>query len=250
MHYFQFNIGDYIKSTNHLSIEEDIIYRRLLDLYYDTEEPIPNDNPWVIRRLRLGSGHSEKLEIILNEFFTLTDNGRENKRCKEEIEGYKGYIEKQKANGSKGGRPKKPTANPTVNPNVTQKNPKQEPLTTNQCIREKAKRFIPPDIKLITDYFVDRGSTKLEAEKFFYFYDSKNWKVGKNTMQKWKSSASGWMARNGTIKTEQQEATWDSSWAGIEEKGLEHGISQGDNEPPYEFKQRVINEVAKHDRPN
>ena len=131
MHYYQFNIGDYIKSTNHLSIEEDITYRRLIDLYYDTEQPIPNDNPRVLRRIRLGSEYLESLEIILNEFFCLTGKGWENKRCNEDIESYQEYIAKQKANGSKGGRPKKPTAKPAGKPKQTQKKPNQEPLTTN-----------------------------------------------------------------------------------------------------------------------
>ena len=127
MHYYQFNIGDYIKSTDYLSIEEDITYRRLIDFYYDKENPIPNDNPWVLRRLRLGSEYSETLEFVLNEFFTLSDEGWLNKRCDSEISKYRAFLDKQKVNGSKGGRPKKPTANP----NVTQKKPKQEPLTTN-----------------------------------------------------------------------------------------------------------------------
>ena len=41
-------------------------------------------------------------------------------------------MAKQKANGMKGGRPKKTQPKPTANPSQTQNNPKQEPLTTNQ----------------------------------------------------------------------------------------------------------------------
>lgn len=143
MHYYQFNIGDYIKSTSHLSIAEDITYRRLMDLYYDTEQPIPDDNPRVLRRLRLGSEYSDSLEIVLSEFFILTENGWENKRCSEDIQSYQDYIAKQKANGSKGGRPKKPTAKPVGKPKQTQKKPNQEPLTTNHNI------LIPDGINVI-----------------------------------------------------------------------------------------------------
>ena len=57
-------------------------------------------------------------------------------------------------------------------------------------------RFTPPsDIETVA-YFESKGSTNIEAQKFWLFYDSKNWKVGKNKMQKWKSSASGWITRN------------------------------------------------------
>ena len=59
-------------------------------------------------------------------------------------------------------------------------------------------RFTPPtDIETI-DYFISKGSTNTEAEKFLYFYDAKNWMVGKSKMAKWKSSASGWITRNKT----------------------------------------------------
>jgi len=129
MHYYQFNIGDYIKNTLHLSIEEDLAYRRLLDFYYDSEQPIPNDIPWVSRRLRMGS---DIIQSVLNEFFVLTEKGYSNHRADLEIESYHEYMAKQKANGMKGGRPKKTQPKPTANPSQTQNNPKQEPLTTNQ----------------------------------------------------------------------------------------------------------------------
>jgi hypothetical protein len=50
MHYYQFHIGDYRSATAHLTNEEDLAYRRLLDMYYDTEVPIPNDPKDVARK--------------------------------------------------------------------------------------------------------------------------------------------------------------------------------------------------------
>lgn len=130
MHYYQFNIGDYIKNTLHLSLEEDLAYRRLLDYYYDSEQPIPNDIPRVSRRLRMGS---EIIKSVLDEFFELTENGYKNHRADLEIASYHEYMAKQKANGMKGGRPKKTQLKPTANPSETQNNPKhtQEPITIN-----------------------------------------------------------------------------------------------------------------------
>ena len=63
MHYYQFNIGDYIKNTIHLSLMEDLAYRRLLDMYYDSEKPIPTDIPWVSRRLRMDT---DVVQNVLN----------------------------------------------------------------------------------------------------------------------------------------------------------------------------------------
>jgi uncharacterized protein YdaU (DUF1376 family) len=128
MHYYQFNIGDYNKHTMHLSPIEDITYRRLLDMYYDTELPIPNDIPWVSRRLRIEAGI---VKSVLLEFFEPSDDGYKNHRADLEIAAYHGFLEKQKSNGIKGGRPKKTHGIPKPNPSLTQNNPKQEPLTTN-----------------------------------------------------------------------------------------------------------------------
>lgn len=138
MHYYQFNIGDYNKHTMHLSPIEDITYRRLLDMYYDTERPIPTDIPWVSRRLRIESG---VVKSILNEFFEYTEDGYINRRADAEIASYHGFLEKQKLNGIKGGRPKKTHGIPNPNPTLTQNNPKQETLTINQePIKERATK--------------------------------------------------------------------------------------------------------------
>jgi hypothetical protein len=54
----------------------------------------------------------------------------------------------------------------------------------------------PKTIDEAIDYFKLKGSSKIEGEKFYYFYESKGWCVGKNQMKNWKGSASGWISRN------------------------------------------------------
>jgi uncharacterized protein YdaU (DUF1376 family) len=122
MHYYNFNIGDYMKHTLHLTPEEDLAYRRLLDMYYDSESPIPNNIPLVSRRLRMDA---EIVESVLKEFFDLTDEGYRNYRADGEIADYHKYLAKQQANGKLGGRPKKSQRKPTDNPSLTQAEPKK-----------------------------------------------------------------------------------------------------------------------------
>ncbi len=54
----------------------------------------------------------------------------------------------------------------------------------------------PRTIAEAIDYFTEKGSSKIEGEKFYYFYESKGWKVGNAKMKNWKMSASGWISRN------------------------------------------------------
>ncbi len=70
MHYYSFNIGDYVSSTQHLEPMEDLAYRRMLDLYYSNEEPLPNDIDKIARLTRMRS-HKECIAIVLEDFFTL-----------------------------------------------------------------------------------------------------------------------------------------------------------------------------------
>lgn len=141
MHYYSFNIGDYTSHTAHLSPVEDIAYRRLLDLYYQTELPIPNDIKAVCRQIRMRD-HADDVQQVLSEFFTLKDEGWTSARCSREIEDYHAKADKARANGKLGGRPKKqkePTDNQPgfsslglANPVQTQTKANQEPLTINQ----------------------------------------------------------------------------------------------------------------------
>lgn len=148
MNYYSFHIGDYRGATAHLSNEEDLCYRRLLDMYYDTQRPIPLETHWVARRLRVGL---EVLENVLRDFFIESADGWRNQRADNVVAEYIAHAEKNRANGKKGGRPAKPkqeTENPVGSQTVPSGNPmattskgNQEPITINQ---EPITIDIPP----------------------------------------------------------------------------------------------------------
>lgn len=86
VNYYPHHIGDYTRDTAHLSMLEDCAYRRLLDIYYATERPLPKSQPELYRLVRARS-HAEKLavDIVIGEFFSETDSGWVNKRASQEI---------------------------------------------------------------------------------------------------------------------------------------------------------------------
>ena len=131
MHYYKFNIKDWTRSTAHLSIEEEGVYRRLIDHYYESEMPIPKETKWVIRRLRLGS-HEDALRIVLEEFFDLKDDGYHHDRCEKDLALYRAKADVNRENGKRGGRPKKPTENPEGFEKYPTDNLNHKPITKNQ----------------------------------------------------------------------------------------------------------------------
>ena len=151
LHYYQFHINDYRGATSHLSNEEDLAYRRLIEMYYDTEAPIPLDLSFVSRRIRI---EQTVILTVLEDFFERTDHGWVNGRAEREIRSYHSFIDKQSSNGKRGGRPKKTQAFPTDNPPESQEKPKkslttnQQPITTNQ-IKEQTRTgalLCPPEV--------------------------------------------------------------------------------------------------------
>jgi uncharacterized protein YdaU (DUF1376 family) len=100
-------IGDIQKDTGHLSLAEFGAYDRLLDHYYATETPLPNDVDACCRIARAMTKDERKaVSFVLNAYFTLTDGGYHQKRVEKELSDAKPKIEANKLNGLKGGRPK------------------------------------------------------------------------------------------------------------------------------------------------
>ena len=97
MHYYEFNIGDYMRDTAHLDEMEDLAYRRMLDLYYLKESPLPKSIPEIAKLIRMRT-HSESIANVLREYFTLTDSGYINAKANDTL--IKIYDKSEKAKKS------------------------------------------------------------------------------------------------------------------------------------------------------
>jgi uncharacterized protein YdaU (DUF1376 family) len=134
MNFYPFHIGDYISHTSHLTDEEDLAYRRMIDLYYMTEAPFPNDAAWIARRVRTNPAI---VLTLLNEFFELEDDGFwHSSRSDKEIAKYQYLQESGKKGAEKrwGNRDVKPTISvpnsPPIATPIATKTKNQEPIYT------------------------------------------------------------------------------------------------------------------------
>lgn len=127
MHYYSFNIGDYASHTRHLTPMEDLVYRRLLDLYYLHERPLIECSTTVARLINL-RGHEEEVEAVLTEFFEFVDGtGYVNRRADDEIAKYHGKLEAASRAGKASAERRLRERSTDVQPNK-----KQEPINTKQ----------------------------------------------------------------------------------------------------------------------
>lgn len=58
----------------------------------------------------------------------------------------------------------------------------------------KNKILVSPTFIEVETYFVESKVTKIEAQKFFNYYESNGWKIGgRSPMKNWKAAANNWM---------------------------------------------------------
>ena len=127
MHYYNFHIGDYKSHTSHLSVIEDIAYRRLLDFYYLHEKPIKQHD--IARQIGMRE-HEQDVLTILDEFFLSSPQGFVHPRADKEIARFKEFAEAGKRGAAKRwGANGEANSPPNPTPIATNNH---KPITNNQ----------------------------------------------------------------------------------------------------------------------
>ena len=147
MNYYPFHIGDFRSGTVNMSRQSRWIYRDLLDVYYDTEGPLTSDFEALCDSVGVESEEERRIvERLLRFKFAKCELGYRNEVCDRVIAEYQLKAETAKANGKRGGRPRKqsgsdekPSGFPSGSdpqasghPEQTGSKTNQEPITNNQ----------------------------------------------------------------------------------------------------------------------
>ena len=156
MHYFSFHISDYMSHTGHLSLIEDLAYRRCIDIYYLHEKPLTEDVNMVARLIRMPDNVAE-VKIILEEYFTLElGKGWTLNRADEEIQKYKNRI----LASSKGGKSTALARSKSTPSGLVPTN-NHKPITNNhKPIKETLKRPRNVSKKTWEDFLLHRKNLK------------------------------------------------------------------------------------------
>jgi len=244
MNFYPFHIGDYLSHTNHLSNEEDLAYRRLIDLYYQTEQPFTRNLAWLAKRVK---STEEIVATILVEFFEETPEGWKNKRADEEIAKYKAMQE----GGRKGAalRWGKGSDTPPKHPPMQTKN--QEPLTKNH-IKDTAPDGVSESI--FKDYLEVRKAKKAKwtqtALKGLQREADKAKMSLQDVMQlccerNWVGFKAEWANSQNPVSKKADDKSWMFSNEGIEAKARELGVSDYGVANHFQLKDKILQVMAK-----
>ena len=84
---------------------------------------------------------------------------------------------------------------------------------------KRKKNFKEPNMEEVITYFKDKSYNdhELEGQKFWNFYESKDWMVGKNKMKDWHKSAANWNLTNSKPRVNKRTYIQDSHKTGATE---------------------------------
>lgn len=192
MHFYKFHINDYAVQTRHLSNDEDLCFRRLLDLYYTEEEGIPLETEWVARRIQIAP---EVVKVVLKDFFVETADGWINNRADVEISEYHEICKRNAENGKRGGRPSGGKRKPKRNPVGTET---EASRTLSVISNQESDTPIVPTGDVQTD-LLDKNLHLNRARMLFRMHPStqldssqlRSWKKNKGVVET--TSERGWL---------------------------------------------------------
>ena len=221
MHYYPFNIGDYARRAQRLTLMEDLAYRRLLDLYYLDEQPFNERSTDVLTKEIGMIGHEAETAYIIDKFFP----GGFNKAADEIIDLYR----KKKKQNSKAGKAsakarRLKASERTLNECITSEQPtnNQEPRTNNHSKdKEKKKVAVAPKFNFKSE-LINIGVSKETAGDWLLVRKKKK---AANT----KTAFAGLVDQIDKSKLAPEEAikhatenSWSgfkASWLNVDEKG-------------------------------
>ena len=80
-------------------------------------------------------------------------------------------------------------------PEVCSPSPSPSPITKIQADKPPSTRFQKPTLEQLNTKAALIGLSTTEVDKFWNYYESNGWKVGKNPMKSWSAALQNWLSR-------------------------------------------------------
>jgi uncharacterized protein YdaU (DUF1376 family) len=228
--YFNLYPTDFEAKTSHLTLEEDGAYNRLLRLCWMTPGcSLPDDDAWIMRRMRVDEATYERVvKPLIGEFFTRKSGRVSNARLTKEHGTSVEKHDKRVSAGKAGGEAKARKTNNSHASNAVAKayqpEPEPEPLREREPIgspkkSERGSR-LPVDWHLPRDWGqeivakgVDETLVRHQADRFKNYWLAKSGKDA--TKIDWRATWRNWMAKHvEEAELRKGPATAGSDWWG------------------------------------
>jgi len=106
MKWYKFDVDYFLDATQGLSNDEELAYRRLIDAYYITEEPLPAKTAEL---MELTGVSQEATLFVVGKFFKMTKEGWRDEAIDYAVGKHQQQVRINREIGKRGGRPKRST---------------------------------------------------------------------------------------------------------------------------------------------
>ncbi len=234
MRSYQHHIGDFNNATRHLTRLERSIYRDLIELYYDTEQQLPEDLEWICRKI-IANECSTDVERVLNEFFIKTPDGWYQDRCELEIERYKSCSSQKalagRASAAKRAEKKQQALSgrsSTVEIPLNDASTNHKPITNNhKPVTNKKNTPRKRDESVSVDYLISAGCDAQVAKDWLAIRKTKKLPLTQTALKTIQSEAD----KAGVTLANAIEIAASNSWAGFKASWLQNQAAQEAKQP-------------------
>ena len=218
---FLFYPGDYVSGTMGMTFEEKGAYMDLLMLQFNRGHMNTHmiqhtiGHLWEQVKCKFiqddeGLWYNVRLDIEKEKRKTFTESRRNNIKPKNKPKEEPSYETHMNSHM----KPHMENVNENINKDIN--------INKSKCKFEEALEYF--SIRLGTE----QGKT--EAQKFFNYYESNGWKVGKNPMKNWKAAANNWITNSNTYAkgtTNNQRKLTKGEQFNLDGYNLVHSTSYG-----------------------
>ena len=105
---------------------------------------------------------------------------------------------------------------------IIEERKKEEEKKPSNDVKEKPKRFVKPTIEEVRAYCAEKGYDFIDPERFYNYYESKGWVVGKSPMKNWRAAVATWVKsrkERGGLFQQPERAEWNTRPDGIKPQG-------------------------------
>lgn len=263
--------GAYLTDTMHLTTEQHGAYFLLLMACWKRGGSLPDDDAQLAAIAKLTPAQWRKARAVIAPFWTIGRHTWTQKRLTVELEKARSYVTAQSENGKLGGRPRKATENPPLNPEESQPEaegkadakpdetpvplpvpntevqPLPEPKSVARTARAPAKTRLPDDFNVsdrVRQWAEGKGFSRLDEhlEHFIGKAKAKGY-----TYADWDEGFMGairddWAGlRKGDGATPLNGKPWFiAGWSQIIAKGVELGLEQDRHEGDATYRARIF----------
>ena len=209
MKYYPFYVGDYAARTRHLSLLEDLAYRRLIDLYYLNEAALVGTAAELARAIGMREQQAE-VQVVLVEFFLLDEQGWHHERCNEELARYRAMAEGgRRGAASRWGQRKEAmpeVSPPNAPPNANQNQNQNQKETSTKSPKNNTPRPDSVDERVWSEFLALRKARRAPVTPTVVAGLEREAAKARLTLQQalettilrgWQSFKADWVASNG-----------------------------------------------------